>query len=72
MVDTLQLCSHALHLEPEQADLMQDEGKMTHAAKLTKEEGILDFQQDALTLHNKANFQAVRPLTFLVQLPSLT
>ena len=31
----------------------QDESLMTHAAKLLKEEGILDFLEDAETLHNK-------------------
>lgn len=28
---------------------------MVHAAKLTKEEGLLDFHQDATTLHNKVS-----------------
>ena len=32
---------------------MQDDSQMTHAAKLSKEEGVLDFREDALTLHNK-------------------
>ena len=32
---------------------MQDEAAATHAAKLTKEEGVLDFREDAHSLHNK-------------------
>ena len=33
--------------------LCQDEGAATHAAKLTKAEGQLDFQEEATVLHNK-------------------
>lgn len=38
--------------------MKQDESNVTHAAKLTKEEGELDFRQPAATVHNK-----VKPLT---------
>lgn len=31
----------------------QDDSAMSHAAKMTKEEGVLDFREDAQTLHNK-------------------
>jgi len=34
----------------------QDESEATHAPKLSKEEGVLDFRQPALQLHNKVNF----------------
>lgn len=35
---------------------------MTHAAKLSKEEGVLDFREDAATLHNKVSLAVLFPL----------
>jgi methionyl-tRNA formyltransferase len=35
--------------------LPKDEEKATHAAKLEKAEGLLDFREEAVTLHNKAS-----------------
>lgn len=41
----------------------QDESAVTHAAKLTKEEGVLDFREHALIIHNKVRAFAGWPGT---------
>eukprot|EP00798_Chlamydomonas_sp_ICE-L_P030780 gene30780-35819_t len=41
----------------------QDESQVLHAAKLTKEDSILDFSLDAVTLHNKVRGYAGWPGT---------
>lgn len=42
--------------EAEKLAVPQDVGCMTHAAKMAKQEGLLDFSQPAQILHNKVRY----------------
>jgi methionyl-tRNA formyltransferase len=49
--------------EAEKAAVPQDDACVTHAAKMSKQDGLLDFSQPAETLHNKVRYVSLSPVS---------